>query len=103
MSHASFYDAGKWLAGENGKVYVHIQRGNETLHLMVMNNEHIAGGTSVYEVINQYQAFKNPDEEKSRDRRFDVTLLINGIPMIHIELKNKTHSYMDAFRQIKNT
>lgn len=70
---------------------------------MVMNNEHIAGGTSVYEVINQYQAFKNPDEEKSRDRRFDVTLLINGIPMIHIELKNKTHSYMDAFRQIKNT
>lgn len=101
MSHASFYDAGKWLAGENGKVYVHIQRGNETLHLMVMNNEHIAGGTSVYEVINQYQAFKNPDEEKSRDRRFDVTLLINGIPMIHIELKNKTHSYMDAFRQIK--
>lgn len=101
LSHASFYDAGKWLAGENGKVYVHIQRGNETLHLMVMNNEHIAGGTSVYEVINQYQAFKNPDEEKSRDRRFDVTLLINGIPMIHIELKNKTHSYMDAFRQIK--
>ena len=22
VSHASFYDAGKWLAGENGKVYV---------------------------------------------------------------------------------
>ena len=43
---------------ENGRVYVHIQRGNETLHLVVMNNEHIAGGTSVYEVVNQFQAFK---------------------------------------------
>ena len=101
LSHASFYDAGKWLIGENGKVYVHVQRGNETLHLVVMNNEHIAGGTSVYEVINQYQAFYSKEEEGSRDRRFDVSLLINGIPLIHIELKNKEHSYMDGFRQIK--
>lgn len=101
LSHASFYDAGKWMVGENGKVYVHVQRGNETLHLVVMNNEHIAGGTSVYEVINQYQAFKEDSDEGERDRRFDVTLLINGIPMIHIELKNKEHSYMDGYRQIK--
>ena len=101
LSHASFYDAGKWLVGENGKVYVHVQRGNETLHLVVMNNEHIAGGSSVYEVINQYQAFKSEDDETGRDRRFDVTLLINGIPMIHIELKNKEHPYIDGYRQIK--
>lgn len=101
LSHASFYDAGKWQVGENGKVYVHVQRGNETLHLVVMNNEHIAGGMSVYEVINQYQAFKAYEQDDTRDRRFDVTLLINGIPMIHIELKNKEHSYMDGYRQIK--
>ena len=101
LSHASFYDAGKWLVGENGRVFVHVQRGNETLHLVVMNNEHIAGGSSVYQVINQYQAFKSEDPDDKRDRRFDVTLLINGIPMIHIELKNKEHSYMDAYRQIK--
>lgn len=101
VSHASFYDAGKWLVGENGKVYVHVQRGNETLHLVVMNNEHVAGGSSVYEVINQYQAFKEENDENSRNRRFDVTLLINGIPLIHIELKNKEHSYMDGYRQIK--
>ena len=101
VSHASFYDAGKWLAGENGKVYVHVQRGNETLHLAVMNHEHVAGGSSVYEVISQYQAFKSEDVTGDRDRRFDVTLLINGLPFIHIELKNKEHSYMDAYRQIK--
>lgn len=78
ISHASFYEAGKWLVGENGKVYVHIQRGNEMLHLLVMNNEHICGGTSVYEVINQYQAFATGEDEDIRNRRFDVTLLING-------------------------
>ena len=27
--------------------------------------------------------------------------MINGLPMIHIELKNRQHSYMDAFYQIK--
>ena len=57
VSHSTFYDAARWMVGENGKVYVHVQRGNEQLHLVVMNNEHIAGGTSTYEVINQYQAF----------------------------------------------
>ena len=101
LSHASFYDAGKWLVGENGKVYVHVQRGNEALHLVVLNNEHIAGGSSVYEVINQYNSFKDEAVEGDRDRRFDVSLLINGIPLIHIELKNKEHSYMEGYRQIK--
>lgn len=101
LSHASFYDAAKWLAGENGRVEVHIPRGNEDLHLLVMNNEHIAGGTSVYEVINQYQAFADDQHTGQRNRRFDVTLLINGIPMIHVELKNREHSYMEGFNQIK--
>ena len=103
ISFSSFYNAGKWLVGENGLVQVHVQRGNETLHLTVLNQSHISGGTSVYEVINQYQALKEDDEDNisSRDRRFDVTLLINGIPLIHIELKNREHSYMDGFRQIK--
>ena len=33
VSHASFYDAAKWLVGESGKVYVHVQRGNEQQRL----------------------------------------------------------------------
>ena len=91
------------MVGENGKVMVHVQRDTEKLHLVVMNHEHIAGGSSVYEVINQYKALKSDDEDSTdvRDRRFDVTLMINGLPMIHIELKNKQHSYMDGFWQIK--
>lgn len=103
LQFSSFYKAGEWLVGENGKVMVHVQRDTEKLHLVVMNHEHIAGGSSVYEVINQYKALKSDDEDSIdvRDRRFDVTLMINGLPMIHIELKNKQHSYMDGFWQIK--
>ena len=102
LQFSSFYKAGEWLVGENGKVQVHVQRDTERLHLVVMNHEHIAGGSSVYEVINQYSALKTDDENvQTRDRRFDVTLMINGLPLIHIELKNKQHSYMDGFRQIK--
>ena len=102
LQFSSFYKAGEWLVGENGKVQVHVQRDTERLHLLVMNHEHIAGGSSVYEVINQYSALKTDDENvPTRDRRFDVTLMINGLPLIHIELKNKQHSYMDGFRQIK--
>ena len=89
LQFSSFYKAGEWLVGENGKVQVHVQRDTERLHLVVMNHEHIAGGSSVYEVINQYGALKSDDDAgiSERDRRFDVTFLINGLPMIHIELK----------------
>lgn len=99
LQFSSFYKAGEWLVGENGKVMVHVQRDTEKLHLVVMNHEHIAGGSSVYEVINQYRALA--DEDSRQNRRFDVTLMINGLPLIHIELKNKQHSYMDGFWQIK--
>lgn len=102
LQFSSFYKAGEWLVGENGKVMVHVQRDTEKLHLVVMNHEHIAGGSSVYEVINQYRALTDEDVQiKAQDRRFDITLMINGLPMIHIELKNKQHSYMEGFRQIK--
>ena len=103
LQFSSFYKAGEWLVGENGKVQVHVQRDTERLHLVVMNHEHIAGGSSVYEIINQYSALKTDENSNApvRDRRFDVTLMINGLPMIHIELKNKQHSYMDGFWQIK--
>ncbi len=103
LQFSSFYKAGQWLVGENGKVMVHVQRNTERLHLVVMNHEHIAGGSSVYEVINQYQALATEEDAKAsaRDRRFDVTLMINGLPMIHIELKNQQHSYLEGFRQIQ--
>ena len=102
LSFATFYDAAKWIAGENGIAHVYVQRDTETVQLTALKRDDIAGGSSVYEVINQYRALKDDDEENvhSQNRRFDVSLLINGIPLIHIELKNRQHSYLDGFRQI---
>lgn len=57
----------------------------------------MAGGKSSYEVVHQVMT----GGEGIRQRRGDVTLLINGLPLIQIELKSRSHPYMDAFRQIK--
>ncbi|AOZ94898.1 type I restriction endonuclease subunit R [Paenibacillus crassostreae] len=102
LHFVNFYEAAKWLAGENGIAKVQVQREDAalgTIRLKVLNRADIAGGMSSYEVINQYQSNKRTKEDQ--ERRFDVTLLINGLPMIHIELKNRKHSYMEGFRQIK--
>ncbi|MGM8216275.1 type I restriction endonuclease subunit R [Bacillaceae bacterium W0354] len=102
LNFPSFYEAAKWLAGENGVAKVQVQREDATLgtiRLRVINRADIAGGMSSYEVINQFSSDKR--DAGDRDRRLDVTLLINGLPMIHIELKSRRHPYMDAFRQIK--
>lgn len=102
LSFATFYDAAKWIAGENGIAHVFVQRDTKTVQLTVLKRDDIAGGSSVYEVINQYRALKDDEcDIHDQNRRFDVSLLINGIPLIHIELKNRQHSYLDGFRQIK--
>lgn len=100
----SFYNAGVKLKGENGVVKVIIQRENETIPLVVFNRHMKSGGSSVYEIINQYNSFSSNEDNKedSLNRRFDLTFLINGLPIIHMELKNnRTAPYTDAFHQIQ--
>jgi len=102
LNFPNFYEAARWLVGENGIAKVQVQREDAslgTIRLRVLNRADVAGGMSSYEVINQFESNKKSFEDQNR--RFDVTLLINGLPMIHIELKNRNHPYMDAFRQIK--
>jgi len=98
---ATTYKAARWLSGEHQVAQIPLHREDASLgevSLMAVNSREIAGGNSSYEVINQFQAVKG--EVSKRNRRFDVTLLINGLPLIHIELKNRDHPFMDAFRQI---
>lgn len=98
---ATTYKAARWLSGEHQVAQIPLLREDASLgevNLMAVNSREVAGGSSNYEVINQYQAVKGDGSE--RNRRFDVTLLINGLPLIHIELKNRDHPFMDAFRQI---
>ncbi len=46
------------------------------------------------QVINQYEA------NGKRANRYDVTVLVNGLPMIHIELKRRGVDIREAFNQI---
>lgn len=98
----TFYDAAKWMMGENGIARLRVQREDAalgTVYPVVFKRVDIAGGSSVYEVVHQIEFPRK--EQMNRDRRGDVTLLINGLPMIHIELKNRHHPYKEAFNQIK--
>ncbi len=48
------------------------------------------------QVINQYE-----ESEGKHKTRYDVTVLVNGLPLVHIELKRRGVAIREAFNQIK--
>ena len=50
------------------------------------------------QVINQYVLGK--DEGAAYDNRYDVTILVNGLPLVHVELKRRGVPIREAFNQI---
>ncbi|MGH1316000.1 type I restriction endonuclease subunit R [Bacillus toyonensis] len=98
------FDAARWLKGENGISRITIEREEVSLgslSLVLYSNQDIGGGISTYEIVHQIAKKKaNVDD---RDRRFDVTLLINGLPIVQIELKQvyAKDGVFQAYNQIK--
>lgn len=84
-----------------------IVRDNEkdTLHykkevtIKLFDKNEIAGGTSIYQIAEQ-PIFKVKSPYLN-DRRGDLMLLINGIPMFHIELKREKGLLIEAENQIE--
>jgi len=52
------------------------------------------------QVIHQYEAQGESPQGISRRTRYDVTVLVNGLPMVHIELKRRGEDIREAFNQI---
>ena len=50
------------------------------------------------QVINQYAI--STEEGAAHDNRYDVTVLVNGLPLVHIELKRRGVPIREAFNQI---
>ena len=48
------------------------------------------------QVINQYE-----ESEGKHDTRYDVTILVNGLPLVHVEMKRRGVAIREAFNQIK--
>jgi len=90
----------------NGKT-VAITRDNpaDTLHfskevsLKVYDRHEIAAGQSRYQIAQQPRYARA--SELQHDRRGDLLLLINGMPLIHIELKKSGVPVSQAYNQIQ--
>ena len=50
------------------------------------------------QVINQYEVSR--EQGAKHDNRYDVTVLVNGLPLVHIELKRRGVDIREAFNQI---
>ena len=97
------YEVNKFING--GQVMIKrdnqddkINYGKE-VYLTIFNAREIRAGQSVYQIVRQPQfQTKHP---LASTRRGDVMLLINGMPIIHIELKRSGVDVSQAVNQIK--
>jgi type I restriction enzyme R subunit len=63
-----------------------------TKNIYLIDKQHIHNNR--LQVINQYEI------EGARANRYDVTVLVNGLPMVHVELKRRGVDIREAFNQI---
>ena len=69
------------------------------ISLHIFDRQEISAGRSRYQIVQQPQFSKK--SKLLNDRRGDVMLLINGMPVIHIELKRSNISVSHATHQIE--
>lgn len=63
------------------------------VNIYLIDKDHIHNNS--LQVINQYVP-----EGGAFENRYDVTILVNGLPLVHVELKRRGVSIKDAFNQI---
>ena len=93
------YQAGQFLYGLNGisQIEIDLDDGRHVF-LTVFDQAQIGAGDTIYQIVNQIERpAKIPGKQ---DRRFDTTLLINGLPIIQIEEKSDTHDINEALNQM---
>jgi len=67
---------------------------SKNIKLIDKNNVH----NNSVQVINQYVI--GTEEGAAHDNRYDVTILVNGLPLVHVELKRRGVAIREAFNQI---
>jgi len=75
--------------------YIKILKRNDgsTKNIYLLDKQYIHNNH--LQVINQYST-----ESGQRANRYDVTILVNGLPLVHIELKRRGVALEEAFNQI---
>ncbi|NCD07762.1 MAG: type I restriction endonuclease subunit R, partial [Spirochaetia bacterium] len=64
-----------------------------TKNIKIIDTENIHNNR--LQVINQYE-----EENGNHKTRYDVTILVNGLPLVHVELKRRGVAIKEAFNQI---
>ena len=93
------YQAGQFLYGLNGVSQIELDLDDgRHVFLTVFDQSQIGAGDTIYQIVNQIERpAKIPGKQ---NRRFDTTLLINGLPIIQIEEKCDTHDINEALNQM---
>lgn len=93
------YQAGQFLYGLNGVSQIEIDLDDgRHVFLTVFDQKQIGAGDTVYQVVKQ---INRPAVIAGKEnRRFDTTLLINGLPIIQIEEKKETNDVNEALNQM---
>lgn len=68
-----------------------------TKNITLLDHSNIHNNT--LQVINQYVLGKA--DGATYDNRYDVTILVNGLPIVHVELKRRGVAIREAFNQIE--
>lgn len=76
-----------------------VQHFDKEISLKIYDRREIAAGQSRYQIVQQPRFLSK--SKLQNDRRGDLMLLINGMPVIHIELKKSGTSVSQACEQIK--
>ena len=93
------YEAGQFLYGLNGVSQIEIDLDDgRHVFLTVFDQKQIGAGDTVYQVVNQIE--RPAVIAGKQDRRFDTTLLVNGLPLIQIEEKTDTRDVDEALNQM---
>lgn len=72
----------------------------EKLFLDFFWRHDVGGGRNRYEIVRQI--VRPAIKQKRKSKRFDITLLISGMPVIHLELKKANKNVEEGFYQIKS-
>ncbi|ATZ17147.1 type I restriction enzyme, R subunit [Williamsoniiplasma luminosum] len=79
---------------EDYKQYIKRESDGSPKNIYLIDKTNVHNNT--VQVINQFE-----ENEGNYKGRYDVTILVNGLPMVHIELKRRGVNIREAFNQIQ--
>ena len=79
--------------------YVQVLKRDDSMTKNITLIDHKNIHNNRLQVINQYVIGKA--EGATYDNRYDVTILVNGLPLVHVELKRRGVAIREAFNQIE--